>query len=255
MQFVLHALDSVDSTQTEAQRLAAEGAPEGTVVTARHQRAGRGQRGHEWWDDPGESLLASLLLRPSAPPATAPQLSLVAGLAVADALDAVGAAARIRWPNDVLVRGRKVCGILAEASSGRAASGARAAGDLHHVILGIGINLNQTRFPAALADRATSLRLVTGRVHDRDAMLAALLAQIGRRYATWRTDGFPALRSDWLGRSLLPGQIVRLPDGTLGAGEEVRDDGVLLARALDGRLVPVVSGWPVEEATAHAPGH
>jgi len=71
VQFGLHALDSVDSTQTEAQRLAAEGAPEGTVVTARHQRAGRGQRGHEWWDEPGESLLVSVLLRPSASPAAA----------------------------------------------------------------------------------------------------------------------------------------------------------------------------------------
>ena len=118
----------------------------------------------------------------------------------------------------------------------------------------IGINLNQTRFPAVLADRATSLRLVTGRVHDRDAMLAALLAQIGRRYAPWLTDGFRPLRSDWLAHARLPGQIVRLPDGTLGAGEDVRDDGVLLARAADGRLVPVVSGSSVEEVTAHAAG-
>ena len=255
MRFVVHAEDSVDSTQTEAQRLAAQGAPEGTVVTARHQRAGRGQRGHEWWDDPGDSLLASLLLRPPAPLATAPQLSLVAGLAVADALDAVGVDARIRWPNDVLVRERKVCGILAEASSGHATRGGHGAEDLHHVILGIGINLNQTRFPDALADRATSLRLITGGVHDRDAMLGALLAQIGRRYATWLTGGFRALRSDWLAWSLVPGQMVRLPDGTLGAGEDVRDDGVLLARASDGRLVPVVSGGAVEEATAHAPRH
>lgn len=254
MRFVVHARDSVDSTQTEAQRLATRGAPEGTVVIARHQRAGRGQRGHGWWDDPGDSLLASLLLRPSAPPATAPQLSLMAGLAVADALETVGVDARIRWPNDVLVRERKVCGILAEASSGRAAGGGHRAGDVHHVILGIGINLNQTRFPAALADRATSLRLVTGRVHDRDAILAALLAQIGSRYTTWLAAGFRSLRSDWLAHSLLPGQIVRLPDGTLGAGEDVRDDGVLLARVADGRLVPVVSGRSVEEAPAHVAG-
>jgi BirA family transcriptional regulator, biotin operon repressor / biotin---[acetyl-CoA-carboxylase] ligase len=253
VQFVLHALDSIDSTQTEAQRLAAAGAPEGTVVTARHQRAGRGQRGHEWWDDPGESLLVSVLLRPSASPAAAPQLSLVAGLAVADALATAGLAARIRWPNDLLVDDRKVCGILAEAASGRA--GADGAAGLQHVILGIGMNLNQTRFPPALADRATSLRLVTGRVHDRDAMLSALLAQLERRYAMWQTGGFAALRSAWLGHARLPGQIVRLPDGTLGAGEDVRDDGVLLARAADGRLVPVVSGGAAEEVAAHAAGH
>ena len=254
MRFVLHALDSTDSTQTEVQRLAAQGAPEGAVVTACHQRAGRGQRGHEWWDDPGESLLVSVLLRPAAPPAAAPQLSLVAGLAVAEALAAAGVVARIRWPNDLLVDDRKVCGILAEASSGRAGDGASGAERLHHVILGIGINLNQTRFPESLADRATSLRLVTGRVHDRDAVLAALLEQIERHYGTWQTGGFAALRAAWLAHARLPGQIVRLPDGTLGAGEDVREDGVLLARAADGRLVSVVSGAAGEEVAAHAAG-
>jgi BirA family biotin operon repressor/biotin-[acetyl-CoA-carboxylase] ligase len=252
VQFVLHVLDSTDSTQTDVQRLASQGAREGTVVTARHQRAGRGQRGHEWWDDPGESLLASVLLRPSASPAVAPQLSLVAGLAVAEALAAAGITARIRWPNDLLVDDRKVCGILAEASSGRADT--PGAGGLQYVILGIGMNLNQTRFPPALADRATSLRLVTGRVHDRDAMLSALLAQIDRHYVAWQAGGFAALRSAWLAHALLPGQIVRLPDGGLGAGEDVRDDGVLLARAADGRLVPVISGGAAEEVAAHAAG-
>ena len=255
MRFVLHALGSIDSTQTEVHRLASQGAPEGTVVTARHQRAGRGQRGHEWWDDPGESLLASVLLRPSSSPGAAPQLSLVAGLAVADALATAGATARIRWPNDLLVDDRKVCGILAEASSGSPTSRGAGTGELHHVILGMGMNLNQTRFPAALADRATSLRLITGRVCDRDAMLTTLLTQLDRRYATWQTGGFAALRTAWLAHSLLPGQIVRLPDGTLGAGEDLRDDGVLLARAVDGRLVPVVSSGAVEEVTAHAAGH
>jgi BirA family biotin operon repressor/biotin-[acetyl-CoA-carboxylase] ligase len=121
------------------------------------------------------------------------------------------------------------------------------------VILGIGMNLNQTRFPPALADRATSLRLVTG-VHDRDAMLSALLAQIDRHYVAWQAGGFAALRSAWLAHALLPGQIVRLPDGGLGAGEDVRDDGVLLARAADGRLVPVISGGAAEEVAAHAAG-
>ena len=173
MQFAVHALDTTDSTQSEVQRLAAAGAPEGTVVTARHQRAGRGRRGHDWWDAPGESLLVSVLLRPPGPVTTAPQLSLVGGLAVADALAAAaGVPARIRWPNDLLVEGRKVCGILAEAASGGAAAGG---GRLHHVILGIGINLAQTAFPAALADRATSLRLVTGRAVEGGAILAAVL--------------------------------------------------------------------------------
>jgi BirA family biotin operon repressor/biotin-[acetyl-CoA-carboxylase] ligase len=251
--FAVHALDVTDSTQSEAQRLAAAGAPEGTVVTARHQRAGRGRRGHDWWDAPGESLLASVLLRPAGPVTAAPQLSLVGGLAVADALVAVASVpVRIRWPNDLLVDGRKVCGILAEAASD---SGGAGAGRLHHVILGLGVNLAQTTFPEALAGRATSLRLVTGRALEADAVLAAVLEQLARHYGAWRAGGFAALRAAWLERSTLPGQAVRLPDGSDVVGVDVGDDGVLRARAGDGRLVHIVSGGTVEEETTHAARH
>ena len=253
MEFVVHALDITDSTQSEAQRRAAAGAPEGTVVTARHQRAGRGRRGHDWWDAPGQSLLASVLLRPPGPVTTAPQLSLVGGLAVADALVAVASVpARIRWPNDLLVDGRKVCGILAEASSDSVGAGA---GRLHHVILGIGVNLAQTAFPEALADRATSLRLVTGRAPEAAAVLAAVLEQLARHYDVWRAGGFAALRAAWLERSTLPGQTVRLPDGSDGVGVDVGDDGILVARAGDGRLVHIVSGGTVEEGMTHVARH
>ncbi len=249
LHFTVTALGTVDSTQSEVQRRAAAGAPEGTVVTALHQRAGRGRRGHEWWDAPGESLLCSVLLRPDRGPAETPQLSLVGGLAVAEALAAsTGVRARIRWPNDLLVDGRKVCGILAEAVSG---ADARA----HHVILGIGINLRQSAFPESLAERATSLRLVTGRDHDAAALLAAVLARLEARYADWRGGGFAPLREAWLAHSTLPGQPVRLPDGAMGRAEDVGADGVLLARAGDGRMVRVVSGAAVEEGTVHAAGH
>jgi BirA family biotin operon repressor/biotin-[acetyl-CoA-carboxylase] ligase len=253
MEFAVRALDTVDSTQAEVQRLAAAGAPEGTVVTARHQRAGRGRRGHEWWDAPGQSLLASVLLRPAAPAAVAPQLSLVGGLAVAEALAAVASVpARIRWPNDLLVDGRKVCGILAEAS---ADGGGAGGGRLHHVILGIGVNLAQTAFPADLADRATSLYLVTGRTFEPAAVLAAVLERLARHYDAWRAGGFVALRAAWLERSTLPGQVVRLPDGAEGVGVDVGDDGILVARAADGRLVHIVSGGTVEEGPAHVARH
>jgi len=240
MQFAVHALDTTDSTQSEAQRLAAAGAPEGTVVTARHQRAGRGRRGHDWWDAPGQSLLVSVLLRPAGPVTTAPQLSLLGGLAVAEALATVAAVpARIRWPNDLLVDGRKICGILAEAASDGAGR----------------LNLAQTAFPAALVDRATSLRLVTGDAPEADLVLAAVLEHLARRYDAWRAGGFAALRPAWLERSTLPGQTVRLPDGSDGVGIDVGDDGILRARAADGRVVHIVSGGTVEEGVTHAARH
>lgn len=250
MIFAVTALEATDSTQTEVKGRAVAGAAEGTVVTARHQRAGRGRRGRDWWDEPGQSLLVSVLLRPTGPPAVAPQLALVAGLAVAEALEVgAGVTACIRWPNDLLVDGRKVCGILAEAASD-------GAGRLDHAILGIGINLNQAEFPDALRARATSLRLLTGGAHDAEALLPVLLACLDRRYAQWQHGGFAALRADWLARSTVPGQMVRLPEGGgLGPAVDVGDDGVLLARATDGRLLRIVSGEAGEEVAAHAARH
>jgi BirA family biotin operon repressor/biotin-[acetyl-CoA-carboxylase] ligase len=123
------------------------------------------------------------------------------------------------------------------------------------VILGIGINLEQSAFPAPLADQATSLRLVTGRAPEAGPLLAALLARLALRYAEWQGGGFAAVRADWLAHSTLPGQAVRLPDGGPGRAEDVGPDGVLLARAADGRLARIVSGSAVEEGMAHAAGH
>jgi BirA family biotin operon repressor/biotin-[acetyl-CoA-carboxylase] ligase len=233
---LVHALDEIDSTQTALARLAAAGAPEGTVVTARHQTEGRGRRGRRWWDTPGDGLLLSVLLRPSVPVAHVPQLSLAAGLAVVDALEAAaGVAARIRWPNDVLIGGRKICGILAEAASpddGRAG----------HVILGIGINVNQPTFPAELQARATSLRVVTGARWDTAPLMTALLDALDRRYGQWRSAGFAGLRGEWRRRSCTLGGRVRTPAGGEGVAVDVDDEGALLVDAGEGVLTRVVSG-------------
>ena len=232
----IHALDEVASTQSVLAALASEGAPEGTVVTARHQTGGRGRQGRRWWDAPGESLLLSALLRPPIPPARVPELSLVSGLAVTDALDAgAGVRGRIRWPNDVLIGGRKVCGILAEAMS-------VAAGRVGHVILGIGLNVNQAAFPRELADRATSLRVATGRAHEPDRLLAAVLDALDRRYGEWLAGGFAGLRAEWRRRASTIGERVLMPDGRLGVAVDVSEDGALLVYVGDGVPVRVVSG-------------
>jgi BirA family biotin operon repressor/biotin-[acetyl-CoA-carboxylase] ligase len=231
----IHRLDVVDSTQSMLARLARAGAPDGTVVTARHQTGGRGRRGRAWWDAPGESLLLSVLLRPAIPAGHVSQLSLVAALAVTDALAAAGVMGRIRWPNDVLVGGSKISGILPDAVCGTD-------GRVEHAIVGIGINLDQRSFPPDLAGQATSLRLLTGRAHDPARVEAAVLTALGVRYGAWLSGGFGALRDAWRSRSSTIGTRVGLPDGGDGVAVDVDGDGALLVDVGGGTLTRVVSG-------------
>jgi BirA family biotin operon repressor/biotin-[acetyl-CoA-carboxylase] ligase len=153
------------------QRLVAEDAPEGALVVANHQTAGRGRLGRVWEDVPGRSLLFSLLLRPPTPMPLWPELSLVAGRAVAAA---IGHGAEVKPPNDVFLNGRKVAGILPEATRGR-------------VVLGIGVNVNHTadELPADTVKPATSLRVELGHETDRDELLVAILLELERAYRTW----------------------------------------------------------------------
>jgi BirA family biotin operon repressor/biotin-[acetyl-CoA-carboxylase] ligase len=230
----IHRLDVVDSTQSMLARLARAGAPDGTVVTARHQTSGRGRRGRAWWDAPGESLLLSVLLRPAVPAGHISQLSLVAALAVTDALAGAGVMGRIRWPNDVLVGGSKISGILPDAVCGTD-------GRVEHAIVGIGINLGQRCFPPELAGQATSLRLLTGRAHDPARVEAAVLIALGARYDAWLSGGFGALRDAWRSRSSTIGTRVGLPDGADGVAVDVDEDGALLVDVGGGTLTRVVA--------------
>ena len=154
------------------QRLLGEDEPEGTTVATNHQTEGRGRLGRAWEDAPGRGLLFSVLLRPTLHMAIWPELSLVAGEAVAAALPLD---ASVRHPNDVMVDGRKIAGILPEASTGR-------------VRLGIGINVNQTaaELPAETVKPATSLRIETGQEWERAPLLAAILLELETRYDAWK---------------------------------------------------------------------
>lgn len=157
------------------QRLLGEDEPEGTTVAADHQTAGRGRLGRVWEDVPGRALLFSVLLRPTRPMPLWPELSLVAGEAVAAALRAeAGVEATLRHPNDVVVAGRKLVGVLPEAGPGR-------------VALGIGVNVNQTEaeLPREAAKPPTSLRVELGRAVERAPLLAAILLELERRYDAW----------------------------------------------------------------------
>jgi BirA family transcriptional regulator, biotin operon repressor / biotin---[acetyl-CoA-carboxylase] ligase len=157
------------------QRLLADDDPEGAVVATDHQTEGRGRLGRRWKDVPGRSLLFSVLLRPAPPMPAWPELSLVAGEAVAAALRAeTGLDASLRHPNDVVVAGRKLVGVLPEAADGR-------------VVLGIGVNVNQTReeLPRETAKPPTSIRVELGRELERAPLLGAILRELERGYDAW----------------------------------------------------------------------
>ena len=158
------------STNTEAVAWARAGVPEGAIVITEHQTAGRGRLGRTWADAPGQNLLFSVVLRPALAPERLGLITLVGGLAVAEAVaEWTGPIQpRIKWPNDVLLDGRKCCGMLLESSLGAAPL----------VVLGIGLNVNQDVFPDEIAERATSLRLETGQYVPRAALLARLLAHL-----------------------------------------------------------------------------
>ena len=168
----------VDRTES-TQRLLGEDDPEGAVAVADEQTEGRGRLGRQWLAPAGTSLLVSVLLRPTVEPARLPELSLVAGRACAEAIaEVAGLETEVKFPNDVLVRGRKVAGILAEASEGR-------------VVLGVGVNVGQEagQLPSDARTPATSLRLETGREVDRADLLVALLDHLERRYDEWLLGG------------------------------------------------------------------
>jgi len=223
----LHFFTTIDSTNTYAAQLARAGAAEGTAVIADSQSGGKGRLGRTWVSPAGVNLYLSVILRPPVPAATVPQLNLLAAVAVADTVVQVcGLTPAIKWPNDVLVGGKKVCGILAEMQT--------EGGALRSVVLGIGVNLNAplSAFPEELRDKASSLLLSGGRLVDRPAFAAALLTHLEKLYVLWLEQGFLALRPAWEHHAawLMGTQItVAAPEGIVaGTVLGLDSDGALL---------------------------
>jgi BirA family biotin operon repressor/biotin-[acetyl-CoA-carboxylase] ligase len=203
---------------------------EGAVAVTEHQTAGRGREGRPWQDAAGRALLFSVLLRPR-PGFPLPQLSLVGGLAVAEAIEHVsGADARIKWPNDVLVADRKVAGILLEASPDAVACG-----------IGVNVNQDEPELPAETRLPSGSLRTATGREHDRAILLVAILERLQRRYDEWLDLGLALFVPELEHRDALRGLAVRVGD-TVGTAAGIALDGRLRIRADDGTETLVASG-------------
>jgi BirA family biotin operon repressor/biotin-[acetyl-CoA-carboxylase] ligase len=209
--------------------LRGRGLPEGAVAVTEHQTSGRGREGRRWEDTAGRALLLSVLLRPPAGSQTQ-ELSLVAGLAVAEAVEEARDVASLKWPNDVLLGGRKVAGILLEST-----------GD--EVVCGVGVNVSQTEgeLPTDTRLPAASLLTATGHEPDRAELLAALLETLEHRYDAWRRRGLVPLLGELEARNALRGRVVRVGDAT-GRVERIAVDGRLALRREDGTETLVASG-------------
>ncbi len=239
----LRYLAETGSTNRDVAALAQAGAQEGVMVVADRQSAGRGRMTRAWFSPPEVNLYVSLLLRPEIEPGRAASLPLVVGLAVAEALEQVapGCAPRIKWPNDILSGGRKICGVLCEmqAESDR----------VRYIIPGLGVNVNLTRamLPAELRERATSLRIEAGHAFSRAAVLAAILNAFEPLYDCWCADGLEPLLPRLARLDALFGRTIELEQG--GRRMAGRADGILPDGAL--RLVTAQGAVPVYSGEAH----
>ena len=195
--------------------LLGSGLPEGAVAATEHQTGGRGRMGRPWTASPASSLLVSVMLHPP-PERHLPELSLVAALAAAEAIEgATGLTVQIKWPNDVMLNRRKVAGILSELSSGT-------------VVVGIGMNVNQTReeLPADTPTEAGSLRTLTGASYDRATLLGSLLFRLERIYDGWRHGGLDDLYGEIGARDFLRGRRITV-DGKPATASQILRDGRL----------------------------
>lgn len=237
---IIHHFDSIDSTNRHAMDLARRGAGEGEVVVAEVQTAGRGRLGRSFFSPEGVSFYGSIILRPDIPPARAPQITLLAGLAVAEAVEKhAGIRPGLKWPNDVRLGPRKVAGILTEMES--------EADRVLHVVCGPGINLNvpAAEFPPELRAIATSILAATGRSVDRAAFAADLFGSFERLYDEFLSRGLGRLREHWDAYSVLNGEWVSVE----GAGETLEgrvlgidEEGALRLEGRQGRLVRAIAG-------------
>ncbi|MDE3074813.1 MAG: biotin--[acetyl-CoA-carboxylase] ligase [Chloroflexota bacterium] len=234
-----HCFQSVESTQDAARQLALGGQPEGDIVVAEEQVAGRGRMGREFFSPRG-GIWCSIILRPKLRPERISLLSLAAGLAAAEGVSqASGLQPVLKWPNDLLINERKVCGILIEMAAGQEV--------VHHLIVGLGINVNlpAAAFPPHLSSLATSLLIETGHPVSRKLLLQRLLERLERRYEELSTGRSRELLEDWKAWPNTLGRNVRIQtaaDQWEGRAEDLDRDGSLLVRLADGSARRAIAG-------------
>jgi BirA family transcriptional regulator, biotin operon repressor / biotin---[acetyl-CoA-carboxylase] ligase len=236
----IHYFIKLDSTNSHARRLAEQGAQAGEVVIAESQTQGRGRLGRPWVSPPHVNLYLSIILRPKLPPVNAPQITLMAAVALAEALSTfIPVLPAIKWPNDVLAGGKKLAGILTES----VCHGER----IDFVILGIGVNINYPAesMPDAIRKRATSLISLTGASVSRESVVRRLIQDLDRCYGELEETGFQSLAPRWEARFELRGKKVRVEMTDriiIGTARGIDRDGALILEDGRGELQRVVAG-------------
>ena len=236
----IHHYYKIASTNSEAMRCAAEGAPEGSVFLAEEQLAGRGRGAHSWHSARSAGIYCSVILRPAMPPSDALIFSLAVGLAIRAAVMEIAPQLRVdlKWPNDMLLGGKKFCGILTEMNA--------EASRVRYLVVGVGINVNQAKFPAELREIATSLKIETGTEWSRVELCAALLKSLDREYRSFVEDAGAReaiVRRFEESSSSVRGRKVSIEEngGLAGVTEGLDERGFLRVRTAEG-LRTVVSG-------------
>jgi len=236
----IHHFQTVDSTNSKAYALALNGAEEGEVVIAESQEKGKGRLGRQWFSPPFLNIYVSLILRPKIPPHQASLVTLMAAVATADAIRTFsGLLPLIKWPNDILLRDRKVAGLLNEIHS--------EVDRVHFVVLGIGINMNidETMFSKEIRDVATSLKIETGQTVSRKAFLEPLFEELERWYAIFSEKGSAMILNAWRDRAHIRGKQVKVTsfgETLVGRAIDVDSDGALILETKDGTQKRVVAG-------------
>lgn len=235
----IYFYEETDTTNNRARELALEGAPEGTLVVAEKQTAGRGRRGKVWESPLGTGIWMSLVLRPQIAPTEASVLTLLCGLATAEAIEAeTGLSAGIKWPNDILINGKKAVGILTEMDCEMS--------EVHFVIPGIGINVNTASFPPEIAEIATSLYLECGKTVSRRRLVHKVLERLEEHYETFlRTGSFAAMLENYRKHCITLGKEVHVlgREPFFAEALDITPEGELLVRRADnGKEEVVFSG-------------
>ena len=236
----LQVFKETTSTNDVVEKLARDGAREGVVVFAESQTRGRGRLGRKWTSPAGKGLWFSVLLRPDLRPQAATQLTVAGAAALVRAIrKQTGLRPEIKWPNDILIDGRKVAGILTELSA--------ELDQVKHVVLGVGldVNLASTDFPADLRKLATSIKIETGKAHRRAELAAAILAELDRNYERVCRQQFDELAGEWESQCSTLGHRVRIRVGDRiieGRAEALNPEGALMLRTEHGHLETILSG-------------